>query len=110
VKLHSKFVWERFGSPEPVEGQPRLKSIEFLYSTFDAYSPPEEDSFVSLLIRLAVFLARGGARLKRCHADRCRKPEAAVHKAPGEPQALMTIPDLWTGFPNHDPLTVKFKY
>jgi len=23
-------VWERFGSPEPVEGQPRLKSIEFL--------------------------------------------------------------------------------
>ena len=32
MKLDSKFVWERFGSPEPVEGQPRLKSIEFLNS------------------------------------------------------------------------------
>ena len=32
---HSKFVWERLGSPEPVEGQPRLKSIEFHYSMFD---------------------------------------------------------------------------
>jgi hypothetical protein len=31
VKLQFKFVWERFGTPEPVEGQPRLKSTESLF-------------------------------------------------------------------------------
>ena len=34
MKHRSKSVWERFGSPEPVDGQPRLKSIEYLTSTF----------------------------------------------------------------------------
>jgi len=51
VKVQSTFVWERFGSPEPVAGQPRLKSMEFPFSILDIHS-------FLLLIRPAASQAR----------------------------------------------------
>jgi hypothetical protein len=54
MKLHSKFVWERFATAIKIDRIP----------LFNAYSPPEEDSLVSFIDQTGRFLARGRARVK----------------------------------------------